>query len=203
MRMDSATSFQQGRGVVFVLPQERIEKAGGAGVLAQFAVLQEHVHGFPQRVIKNLDRFLMDEGVVGDGGEAETVMARLAHAPVSSAACTSISPSGGANPITMSSGRTSASSQGANAAERSSAGSARLPTITGCTNSTDTCCASVAQGPRPKASNRPPRRKRSAISLRHGGQARSFVREEILEDAIALQQPFGDLLGEAWTAWGS
>ena len=32
------------------------------------------------------------------------------------------------------------------ASERSSAGRARLPTITGCTNSTATCCASVAYG---------------------------------------------------------
>src|SRR5712692_10301315 len=36
------------------------------------------------------------------------------------------------------------------------AGSARLPTITGCTNSTETCWASVAHAPFPKASSRPP-----------------------------------------------
>ena len=34
--------------------------------------------------------------------------------------------------------------RGRTQAERSSAGSARLPTMTGCTNSTETCCASVA-----------------------------------------------------------
>src|SRR5271154_3631185 len=66
--------------------------------------------------------------------------------------------------MTMSSACTSVFSHGPNARERSSAGSARLPTMTGCTNSTETCCASVAYGPRPKASKRPPRRKRSDIS---------------------------------------
>src|ERR1700740_3323514 len=48
--------------------------------------------------------------------------------------------------------------------ERSSAGRAHLPTMTGCTNSTETCCASVAYGPRPKASKRPPFKKRSDVS---------------------------------------
>ena len=47
---------------------------------------------------------------------------------------------------------------------RSSAGRARLPTITGCTNSTETCCASVAAEPFPNASSRPPLRKRRDIS---------------------------------------
>src|SRR5271165_1179836 len=82
----------------------------------------------------------------------------------SNAASTSGSPSGGPNPITMSSGRRMTSSQSRNAMERSSAGRARLPTMTGWTNSTETCWASVAYGPRPKASRRPPRRKRSDIS---------------------------------------
>ena len=58
--------------------------------------------------------------------------------------------------MTISSGRSIASSHGPKRVERSSAGSARLPTITGCTNSTETCCASVEYGPRPNASSRPP-----------------------------------------------
>ena len=37
------------------------------------------------------------------------------------------------------------------------AGSARLPTITGCTNSTATCCASALGPPVPKTMSLPPR----------------------------------------------
>ena len=36
------------------------------------------------------------------------------------------------------------------------AGSARLPTITGCTNSTATCCASVLAPPVPNTTSLPP-----------------------------------------------
>ena len=79
--------------------------------------------------------------------------------------------------MTISSARTIASSQGCISRERSSAGSARLPTITGWTNSTETCCASVAYGPRPKASRRPPRRKRSDIS-RHASARRRASAEK-------------------------
>jgi hypothetical protein len=45
-----------------------------------------------------------------------------------------------------------------------SAGSARFPTMTGWTNSTEMCCASVAEVPMPKTSSVPPREKRSAMS---------------------------------------
>src|SRR5271170_3312932 len=69
--------------------------------------------------------------------------------------------------------------------ERSSAGRARLPTMTGCTNSTETCCASVAQGPRPKASKRPPRRKRSDISRQ--ALARFFASREKKRSMISLR----------------
>ncbi len=41
--------------------EERIEKTGGPGILAQFAMLQEHVHCFPERVIEHFDQFLVDE----------------------------------------------------------------------------------------------------------------------------------------------
>ena len=44
------------------------------------------------------------------------------------------------------------------------AGSARLPTITGCTNSTATCCASVLAAPVPKTTSLPPWWKRTAMA---------------------------------------
>src|SRR5271169_6528042 len=69
--------------------------------------------------------------------------------------------------------------------ERSSAGRARLPTMTGCTNSTETCCASVAYGPRPKASRRPPRRKRSDISRQ--ASARHVASREKKPSMISLR----------------
>jgi hypothetical protein len=75
--------------------------------------------------------------------------------------------SGSPNAITMSSGMTwSASSRasGAPSPTSPSAGSARLPTITGCTNSTVTWRTSErAAGAVPAAISRPPRANRSAI----------------------------------------
>ena len=62
-------------------------------------------------------------------GRAKVIASR--RCACCSVAQTSGSPSGGPNPITMSSGRRMASSQGRNRIDRSSAGSARLPTITG------------------------------------------------------------------------
>ena len=44
------------------------------------------------------------------------------------------------------------------------AGSARFPTMTGWTNSTATCCASVLAPPVPKTTSFPPRWKRIAMS---------------------------------------
>src|SRR6516165_1029317 len=47
---------------------------------------------------------------------------------------------------------------------REMAGRARLPTITGCTNSTATCCASVLDAPVPNTTSLPPRWNRTAIA---------------------------------------
>ena len=44
------------------------------------------------------------------------------------------------------------------------AGSARLPTITGCTNSTATCCASLLDPPVPNTTSLPPRWNRTAMA---------------------------------------
>jgi hypothetical protein len=57
---------------------------------------------------------------------------------------------------------------GAESPTSPSAGSARLPTITGCTNSTVTWRTSDrAVGETPIASSRPPRANRSAIAWQH------------------------------------
>ena len=44
------------------------------------------------------------------------------------------------------------------------AGSARLPTMTGCTNSTATCCASVLAAPVPNTTSLPPSWNRTAMA---------------------------------------
>src|SRR5215211_2609021 len=64
----------------------------------------------------------------------------------------------------MSSGCRITGRRASNSGPRSSAGRALLPTITGCTNSTETCWASVAAEPLPKARSLPPARKRRDIS---------------------------------------
>src|SRR5829696_535936 len=66
--------------------------------------------------------------------------------------------------MTMSSGRRTTGRRVSKSGPRSSAGRARLPTMTGCTNSTETCWASVAAEPLPKARSRPPARNRRDIS---------------------------------------
>ena len=79
--------------------------------MTQFAMLEEDVHRLPQRVIENLDHLLVHEWILRRGIER----IRAFHAGKSerhgirtcascSAAQTSGSPSGGPNPITMSSG---------------------------------------------------------------------------------------------------
>src|SRR5688572_11966795 len=69
-------------------------------------------------------------------------------------------------PSATSPGRTAAPSVSEPVASdvRSSAGSARLPTITGCMNSTVTCAASVAAAPAPHAISVPPCASERAIA---------------------------------------
>src|SRR5208282_1144594 len=52
---------------LLVFSEERVEKAGVADVVAQFAALKENVNGFPKRVVKNFDEFLVDERVLRGG----------------------------------------------------------------------------------------------------------------------------------------
>ena len=40
---------------LFFFAEKRIEKAGIAHVVAEFAVLEEDVHRFPKRVVENFD----------------------------------------------------------------------------------------------------------------------------------------------------
>ncbi len=44
--------------------EKRIEKPGLARVVSELAVLEEHVHRFPQRVVQDFDDLLVDERVV-------------------------------------------------------------------------------------------------------------------------------------------
>src|SRR5271170_6726525 len=48
---------------LLLVPEKWVEEFGWANVLAEFAMLEEDVHGFPERVVENLDQFLMDEGI--------------------------------------------------------------------------------------------------------------------------------------------
>ena len=135
MRMEPATSGIRSSVSCFLAAQERIQEAGVAGIEALFATLQEHVHRLPQGVVENLDQ-LPDAGTDRRRRVGRSNRLRCPAAPGSwrrrrgawrSAAAISGSPSGGPKPITMSSGRRMAASHGPNSAERSRAGSARLP----------------------------------------------------------------------------
>ena len=129
---------------LLLLAQERIEEARGARVvqlprraaLEQAAVVEEHVHELPEHVVERLDQLLADRRVrrgrlelpLGPGAlEGEREAAALARERQRRGAQ---SP----NAIAMSSGSTASStcdSSGPPSAVSASAGSARLPTITG------------------------------------------------------------------------
>jgi len=57
-------------GGLLLFAEERIEKAGFADVMAQFAMLEKDVHRFPERVVKDFDQFLMHEGIFNAGLQA-------------------------------------------------------------------------------------------------------------------------------------
>ena len=48
-------------GRLFLLAQEWVEERGIAHIVAEFIVLEEDVHGFPECVIEDLDQLLMNE----------------------------------------------------------------------------------------------------------------------------------------------
>src|SRR5208283_2874398 len=51
---------------LFLVSEEWVEKFGLSNVLPQLAVFKKHMHGFPERVVENLDDFLMNEWVLCD-----------------------------------------------------------------------------------------------------------------------------------------
>ena len=78
-RIESATSADDShRSACFCLAQKGIEKAALADVVSQFAMLEEHVHCFPQRVIQNLDHFLMNERIGRRGARLRSSLRRRA-----------------------------------------------------------------------------------------------------------------------------
>ena len=126
--------------------------APAVAALEQAAVLEEHVHELPQHVVERLDQLLArrtGRRVGGANSHSAPRPARTrssgsrarARAPARRPSRTSSSP----NAITMSLGSASSSScaaSGPPSPASASAGSARLPTITGWTNSTATWRAS-------------------------------------------------------------
>ena len=116
--------------------------------------VEEDVHELPQQVVVGLHELLADERVAHRRHRRADLEAALSGTAASSASNTS----------TMSSGP--ASSASSSGLVNPIAGSARLPTITGWTNSTATWRASErAAGEAPSATSRPPRAKRSAIAV--------------------------------------
>ena len=148
----------------------------GAVVAAgeQPAVLEEHVHELPQHVVGRLDQLLRDERVVGRRhelplradrreGDGEAARRRAARTPSAT--------SGRTEAIAMSSGPREQRRRPRTATP--SAGSARLPTITGM-DELDGDVAHVAEvgGRGAERDSRPPRAKRSAIAW-HSRASRS------------------------------
>ena len=140
-----------------------------AGVAAreQAAVLEEDVDQLPQQVVGGLDQ-LLAHARVGHGRLELPLRPRRLEGHRQAAARPRrrrVRPP--PKVITMSSGSAVSSSSVASeplSPVSPSAGSARLPTITGWTNSTATWRASERLwGVGPSASSRPPRAKRSAI----------------------------------------
>ena len=55
-------------GRLFFFAEKRVQEAGFADLVAQFAMFEEDVHRFPERVIEDFDDLLVDEGVFRDRG---------------------------------------------------------------------------------------------------------------------------------------
>ena len=166
--------------VVLLFGEERVQEAGRAGVvglarlapLEQAAMVKEHVDELPQNVVGGLHELLGDEPVVGVRHELPFRPHRanaIVSVPSARARANAVStaeprPS---NAIRMSSGPASVATFAATSSASpvsATAGSARLPTITGWTNSTATWRASErAAGLHPHAISRPSRANRSAI----------------------------------------
>ena len=115
----------------------------------QAAVVEEHVDQLPEHVVGGLDHLLADERVLAGTGnshsapEAAKASVRQPRRRAEASASATSSPPGSSAPkaIAMSSGSAISSTcatSGPPSRESPIAGSARLPTITGWTNSTVT-----------------------------------------------------------------
>ena len=119
--------------------KKRIEEASVADVVAKLATLEEDVHRLPQRVVQDLENLLVDEGIVGGRDQWRTTLrapggrtsSRLAPRPRRAPPTTSGRRRRAKAHRRCPAGRRIASSQRAKSIERSRAGRARLPTITG------------------------------------------------------------------------
>ena len=113
MRMDAATSSTTPAVSCFSWPRNGYRNAAIAHVVPQFAMLEEDVHRFPQRVIQDLDHLLVQNGSCGRRLQAQYEPSRPGQREGHRAAALRAmraplaprrSPSGGPKPITMSSG---------------------------------------------------------------------------------------------------
>jgi hypothetical protein len=142
---------------------DRDVSAGDARLVQQTGLLEEGVHELPQDVVGGLVDLLDDlrvtavhgEGVVGGGGRSSSGEGEGQQAPGAGVAQDAL--------LLRARGPVREDEQDVvgpgevQALGTASAGRARLPTMTGCRNSTATCAASVAAAPRPQASSVPPR----------------------------------------------
>src|SRR5271165_2990342 len=59
--------LEDGGRFLLLVPEKWVEEFGLADILAEFAMLEEDMHGFPERVVENLDQFLVNEGIARGG----------------------------------------------------------------------------------------------------------------------------------------
>ena len=174
--------------------------------LEQAAMVEEHVDQLPEHVVERLDQLLArrtgrrsagsnshSAPARREGDRQAAPLARAAPAPRSSRRRR---PRSAPKAIAMSSGsahqRRPERRAGPPRRRGRCAGRARLPTITGCTNSTATWRTSErAAGERPRATRRPPRAKRSAIRWQQRGEPLGLRREEA---RVGVGPPPGELV---------
>ncbi len=99
-------------GLLLFLTKKRIEKSGCSNFVAEFAMFEEDMHRFPQRVVQDLDHFLMNERILSEGldrigafhaGQSEGQ--RISGVGKLEGRANLLVPAfGGPNPITISSG---------------------------------------------------------------------------------------------------
>ena len=178
-------------------------------------MVEEDVHELPEHVVERLDELLADRRVgrrrlelpLGAGGrEREREAAALARDAATRAA--RAPPSRRSPRPHRSRSRCRRARPAARpgppgsppSPARPMAGSARLPTITGCTNSTATCRASErAAGERPKAISRPPRANRSAIRWQSAREPLGLRVEEVAVRARPVgERALDDVGSERW-----